>query len=73
MRIAKAFETVSDYRIDFTEGIASYGGYKDWFVDKFCRPGFTVEVGEGENPLPDENLPIIYKETLPILLGALTV
>ena len=73
MKIAKAFERISPYKIDYTEGIASFGGYKDWFVDEFKRPGFTVEVGEGRNPLPFETLPIIYKETLPILLGAMTV
>ncbi len=73
MKIAKAFERISPYKIDYTEGIASYGGYKDWFVDKFWRPGYTIEVGEGRNPLPIENFPIIYKETLPILLGAMTV
>ena len=71
--IAKAFTKISPYIIDQTEGIASYGGFKDWFVDKFNKPGFTVEVGEGKNPLPVEQLPKIYKETLPILLGAMTV
>lgn len=73
VKIANAFELISPYKLDTTEGIASYGGYKDWFVDKFRRPGFTIEVGEGVNPLPYENLPIIYKETLPLLLGAMTV
>lgn len=73
LKIAKAFERISPYRIDYTEGIASYGGYKDWFVDKLHRPGYTIEVGEGKNPLPIEDFPIIYKETLPILLGAMTV
>lgn len=73
IKIANAFELISPYKVDTTDGIASYGGYKDWFVDKFRRPGFTVEVGEGTNPLPYENLPIIYKETLPVLLGAMTV
>lgn len=72
-RIARGFEIVSPYKIDKPSGMASYGGYKDWFVKEFRRPGYTVEVGEGENPLNDENLPIIYKETLPILMGALTV
>lgn len=72
-RIAKAFESVSVYKLDETEGIASYGGYKDWFVDKFRRPGFTIELGEGRNPLPIENLPIIYKETLPIMVGAMMI
>lgn len=73
IKIAKAFELISPYKVDTTEGIASFGGYKDWFVERFRRPGFTIEVGEGTNPLPFENLPIIYKETLPLLLGAMTV
>ena len=73
LKIAKAFERISPYRIDQTEGIASYGGYKDWFVDEFRRTGFTIEVGEGQNPLPLSQFPKIYRETLPILLGAMTV
>ncbi len=71
--IARAFTKISPYQLDNTEGIASYGGYKDWFVDKFNRPGYTVEVGLGQNPLPISQLPGIYTETLPVLLGALTV
>ncbi len=71
--IARAFTRISAYQLDNTEGIASYGGYKDWFVDKFNRPGYTVEVGMGQNPLPISQLPQIYKETLPIMLGAMTV
>lgn len=72
LKIAKAFTKISPYKLDETEGIASYGGYKDWFVDKFERPGYTVEVGEGQNPLPLAHLPQIYKESLPIMLGAMT-
>ncbi len=71
--IARAFARISTYQLDNTEGIASYGGYKDWFVDKFNRPGYTVEVGTGQNPLPIHTLPQIYKETLPIMLGAMTI
>ena len=73
INIARAFTKISPYQLDNTEGIASYGGYKDWFVDKFNRPGYTVEVGMGQNPLPISQLPQIYKETLPIMLGAMTV
>ncbi len=71
--IARAFTQISPYQLDSAEGIASYGGYKDWFVDKFERPGYTVEVGLGQNPLPFSDLPQIYRETLPIMLGAMTV
>ncbi len=73
LSIAKAFTCISPYTLDNTEGIASYAGYKDWFIDEFNRPGYTVEVGLGENPLPLEQFPYIYKETRPILLGAMTV
>ncbi len=73
LAIAKAFTKISPYSLDDTEGIASFGGYKDWFVQKFNRPGYTVEVGEGQNPLPIEQLPKIYRETLPIMLGTMTV
>lgn len=73
LQIARAFTKIAPYQLDNTEGIASYGGFKDWFVDKFNRPAYTVEVGLGQNPLPMTQLPQIYKETLPILLGAMTV
>lgn len=73
LKIARAFTRISPYQLDNTEGIASYGGYKDWFVDKLNRPGYTVEVGIGQNPLPFSDLPKIYAETLPIMLGAITV
>ncbi len=72
LKIAKAFTKISPYKLDSTEGIASFGGYKDWFVDKFNKPGYTIEVGEGQNPLPFEQLERIYNETLAIMLGAMT-
>ncbi|UCZ55282.1 M14 family metallopeptidase [Bacillus shivajii] len=30
----------------------SDAGYKDWFIQETGRPGFTIEVGVGTNPLP---------------------
>lgn len=47
---------------------ASYGGYKDWFILDYNRPGYTVEAGYGENPLPVEDFEAIYAEVRPILL-----
>lgn len=70
--IGEYFTTVSPYVLDQTEGIASYGGYKDWFIHTFRKPGYTVEIGLGKNPLPMEMLPQIYKDTKGILLGGLT-
>jgi len=71
LAIAKTFEDISEYKIDYTEGIASFGGYKDWFIDKFYRPGFTIEIGEGKNPLPLSDLDKVYHETLPIMTNVL--
>lgn len=62
---------VSGYTLCDPPG-CSYGGYKDWFVSEFNLPGFTVEVGEGENPLPIESLNGIYEEIEAMLLIGLT-
>jgi g-D-glutamyl-meso-diaminopimelate peptidase len=34
----------------------SDAGFKDWFIQQFGRPGFTVELGSGANPLPVDQL-----------------
>jgi g-D-glutamyl-meso-diaminopimelate peptidase len=52
---------------------ASYAGYKDWFIQDFRRPGYTIEVGEGKNPLPISQFPQIYAENQGMLLYAATV
>lgn len=70
--IAEYFTSISPYTLDKTEGIASYGGYKDWFIHTFHKPGYTVEIGLGENPLPPEQFGQIYEDTLGILLGGMT-
>lgn len=65
------FEKVSVYRRELPSGISSYGGYKDWFIKKFKKPGFTVEIGKGENPLPISMADEVYKEAEGILLEGL--
>lgn len=51
---------------------SAYAGYKDWFIQDFRKPGYTIEVGEGVNPLPIGQFDEIYRDNLPILvLGAL--
>lgn len=64
------FESVSRYRRAMPEGIAAYGGYKDWFIKKYKKPGFTVEIGLGENPLPMSDFDEVFSGVLPILLAA---
>lgn len=49
----------------------SDAGYKDWFIHEFRRPGFTVEVGIGINPLPLERFSLYYEGAVEIMLEGL--
>lgn len=66
-KIVEAFSAVSGYTPENTPFISGFAGYKDWFIDSFERPGFTIEAGLGENPLPIGNFDDIYKKNLGIL------
>ena len=47
-------------------------GYKDWFIQTYNRPGYTIEAGLGENPLPISQFDEIYKDNIGILsLGSI--
>ncbi len=70
--IGERMSEISGYTLDQTTGIASYAGYKDWFIQDFRRPGYTVEVGLGENPLPISQFDQIYSDNLGVLLFAAT-
>ena len=61
---------VSGYRLADTPFESSFAGYKDWFIRKFRRPGYTVEVGDGVNPLPIEQFDEIYDAVKGILAVA---
>lgn len=51
--------------------VDSFAGYKDWFIQDFRKPGFTVEIGKGENPLPVSQFNEIYQNTIGIFLSSL--
>lgn len=51
--------------------IDSFAGYKDWFIQDFLRPGFTIEFGKGVNPLPLSQFDEIYDKGLWIFLAAI--
>lgn len=59
-RIAEILATASGYALDIPVDIADGGGFKDWFIEEFNRPGFTIEMGKGENPLNAETAEDIY-------------
>ena len=68
MTIANQLAAISGYAVEAGTAEAAYAGYKDWFLQEFRRPGYTIEVGEGVNPLPWGQLPGIYRENEGILL-----
>ena len=71
-RIARYFGAVSGYEIAMTPVASGYAGYKDWFIQTYNRPGYTIEAGRGENPLPVTQFPKIYEDNKRILLGGMT-
>lgn len=69
-RIGELFSRVSGYELAITYGISSFGGYKDWFIERYGRPGYTIEVGKGKNPLPISQFDKIYNDNLELLILA---
>lgn len=68
--LAEDFARTSGYSAEEVPFESSFAGYKDWFIQRFRRPGFTIEVGRGENPLPLEQFDEIYRNNLGILTTA---
>ena len=68
--LGEEFARLSGYALADTPYESAFAGYKDWFIQNFRRPGFTIECGIGENPLPLEQLAEIYRDTLGILVTA---
>ncbi|MFZ5824984.1 MAG: M14 family zinc carboxypeptidase [Bacillota bacterium] len=70
-RIVQIFAEASGYTPIRYAG--SSAGYKDWFEQEWRRPGFTVEVGKGVNPLPFGQFWEIWGENIGIMLAGLAV
>ena len=65
--IGRKFASSSGYDLNTTPENSAYAGYKDWFIQNYNRPGYTIEVGKGENPLPLSEFQNIYDKNLGIL------
>jgi g-D-glutamyl-meso-diaminopimelate peptidase len=68
--LGEEFARRSGYTLDDTPYESSFAGYKDWFIQNFRRPGYTIEVGEGENPLPLSQFDEIYRDNIGIMSTA---
>ena len=71
--IGESFERASGYTLANTPFNSSFAGYKDWFIQNYNRPGYTVEVGLGVNPLPISQFDKIYNDNLGILVFGATL
>ena len=71
--IAKIFSALTDYTLVKNEGLYSSGGLKDWFIEEFKRPAFTVEIGRGKNPLPLEDVDEIYEKLEAMMVVGMVV
>lgn len=70
--IGRRFAETSGYTLDITPPESAYAGFKDWFISEYNRPGYTIEAGWGENPLPISQFDTIYQDNIGILvLGAI--
>lgn len=68
--LGERLAAVSGYTLAQPAPESSFAGYKDWFIKIFRRPGFTIEVGQGVNPLPLSQFDEIYRDNLGILVTA---
>ena len=66
-RIGEIFSEASGYTLEETPFASGFAGYKDWFIESFDRPGYTIEAGRGANPLPIGQFDEIFEDNLGIL------
>ena len=65
--LGERFAAVSGYTLEDVPFASGFAGYKDWFILTRDRPGYTIEVGSGENPLPLSQFDDIFARNLGIL------
>lgn len=66
--IGQEFAKISGYTLTDVPYNSSFAGYKDWFIQNYNRPAYTVEAGIGESPLPISQFNEIYNDNIGILL-----
>lgn len=71
LTLARIFSSLSGYTLVKNEGLAASGGLKDWFIEEFKRPAFTIEIGKGENPLPLSDIDSVYEDLEEMLMVSL--
>ncbi|MCM3586634.1 M14 family metallocarboxypeptidase [Mesobacillus maritimus] len=62
-KIAQPLSTITNYPLKEPSSHQQGGGYTDWFVQEFKKPGVTIEIGEliEDNSLPLQEFPDIWE------------
>lgn len=68
--IGTLFSKLSGYTLSATPYASSFAGLKDWFIQNYNKPGYTIEVGLGTNPIPISQFDKIYSDNIGILTNA---
>ena len=71
--IGKVFANISGYTLANVPYNSSFAGYKDWFIQNFNRPGYTIEAGIGVNPLSILQFEQIYSDNEGILVYSMSI
>lgn len=71
--IGTQFANASGYKLSETPFNSSFAGFKDWFIQDYNRPGYTIEAGIGQNPLSISQFNEIYQDNLGILVLAMVL
>lgn len=58
----------SNYLLSTVPYSSSFAGFKDWFIQDFFKPSYTIEAGLGINPIPITDFDEIYKDNIGILI-----
>lgn len=70
-RIGYVLAKASGYTLEEPEYESGNAGYKDWFILKYNRPGYTVEAGKGENPLSLSQFDMMFNDNIGVMASAL--
>ena len=69
--LAQVLAAASGYEVEDVPAESANAGFKDWFLQRFHRPAFTLECGLGENPLPPSALDGLCAELFPLFVTAM--
>lgn len=68
--IGLQLSAASGYNLEITPQESAYAGYKDWFIQTYNLPGYTIEAGLGTSPLPLSSFNKIYQDNEKLLVYA---